>query len=167
MKKFLILSLIAFVFVCSTTQAQEPTPTSTPTPAEELAKVCKKITTLPNRGFIYKNSAPLRSGGIGTPLIGYRKEPTLIGNVSLNRSGAIIYSSNGSKLGRCPWTSAHGHAGGRYRCTMGTASLRKRAISRTGSPIVLFRLNGKSCAKVPDAGKCYGSSKGLCNTTIK
>lgn len=167
MKKLLTTLFIVALSVCSFAAAQDPTPTSTPTPEEQLAKVCKKVTTLPNGGYIYKNSAPLRSGGVGTPLIGYRKEPTLIGNTSLNRSGTIIYAANGSKVGRCPWSSAHGHAGGRYRCTMGTASLRKRAIARGDSATIYFRLTGKSCVKVPDAGKCYGSTKGLCKQTIK
>ncbi len=167
MKKILFLSSVFVALAANLAWAQEPTPT--PTNDELLAEVCTKITSLPNSKFIYKNSAPLRSGGVGTPLIGYRKEPTLIGNVGniLSKTAGIIYSSNGSRIGRCPWTSAHGHSGGRYRCTMGTASLRKRAISRTDSPTIYFKLTGKSCAKVPDAGKCYGSSKGLCNKTIK
>lgn len=132
-----------------------------------IGQVCKKVTTLPNGGYIYKNSAPLRSGGIGTPLIGYRNEPTLIMNGRTGSSGGTtIYDKAGKKIGSCPWASAHGHAGGRYRCTMNTASLRRSARKNTGSPEVYFKLRGNSCVKVPDAGRCYGSVKGRCNQLI-
>ena len=128
---------------------------------------CSSTTTLPNAGFIYKNSAPLRSGGVGTPLVGYRKEPTLIMNKRYTTSSTTIYDSQGTKIATCPWASAHGHAGGRFRCSMQTSSLRRTAVKNTGSAAIFFKLKGTQCAEVPDAGKCYGSVKGLCNQTIK
>lgn len=128
---------------------------------------CTKVETLPNGNFIYKNSAPLRAGGVGTPLIGYRKEPTLIMNKSYTRGSTTIYDSKGNKIGSCPWASAHGAAGGRFRCTMQTSALRRTAVKNTRSPVVYFSLNKTMCAEVPDAGRCYGSSKGLCGETIK
>lgn len=179
LSRIILVSVVLFGF-CSVAVAQETptpeaptaTPTSTPKPKKsKLEKVCgkiKKITSLPNRCYIYKNSAPNRAGGPGTPLIGYRQEPTLIGNCngSLSRSGTTIYSKKGKILGTCPFTSAHGHYG-RYRCTMPTAILRRMAVARTKKPEVYFSKGKKSCVKVPDAGKCYGSSKGLCNRVIK
>jgi len=134
--------------------------------ASDIA-ACTKVTTLPNGSFIYKNSAPLRSGGVGTPLVGYRKEPTLIMNTRLTSSSTVIYDSKGTKIGSCPWASAHGHAGGRFRCTMQTSALRRTAVKNTGSPVVYFKTKGTQCVEVPDAGKCYGSVKGLCNQIIK
>jgi hypothetical protein len=128
---------------------------------------CTKVETLPNGNFIYKNSAPLRAGGVGTPLVGYRKEPTLIMNKSYTRGSTTIYDSNGNKIGSCPWASAHGHAGGRFRCTMQTSALRRTAVKNTRSPKIYFTLNKTTCAEVPDSGRCYGSVKGLCNQTIK
>ena len=130
---------------------------------------CATATTLPNKDFIYKNSAPIRSGGPGTPLIGFRRQPTLIMNKSFTRSSTKVYDSQDNLLVSCPWADAHGHAGGRFRCTNSTAAMRRKAVKNTGSPTVYFvvKSNTKYCAKVPDAGKCYGSVKGECNITIK
>ena len=126
---------------------------------------CKKFMSLGS--FIYKNSAPLRRGGIGTPIVGFRREPTLICNTrSCSRRGTTIYDNRGTRIGGCPWTSAHGHVGGRFRCTMQTSSLR-RSATRAGTPAVFFTVSGSTCVKIPDAGRCYGSSKGLCNQTIR
>ncbi len=127
---------------------------------------CKKI-VVANGTFIYKNSAPLRAGGVGTRLIGYRKNPTLImeRNVSL-RGGVNILNERGKSIGRCPWSSAEGASGGRYRCTMETSSLRRAAVGSTGSASIYFPVRG-GCIKVPDAGRCYGSVKGLCTQMIR
>jgi len=128
---------------------------------------CSSTVVLPNSAYIYKNSAPLRSGGVGTPIVGFRREPTLIMNQNITRSGTVIYDSQGNRIGSCPWASAHGHSGGRFRCSMQTASLRRAAIRGTGSPKIFFRTRGTRCVEVPDAGRCYGSVKGLCNQLIK
>lgn len=133
-----------------------------------LAKSCPNISQVGSAsGTIYKNSAPLRSGGIGTPLIGYRKEPSLIMLRRYTTSGTSIYDSKGQKIGSCPWASAHDAAGGRFRCTMQTASLRKNAVKNTNNASIYFKVNSKTCVAVPDAGRCYGSFKGLCNQLIK
>ena len=133
-----------------------------------LKKVCPKTILVGSAsGTVYKNSAPLRSGGVGTPLIGYRKEPSLLMSRRYTTSGTSIYDSNGAKIGSCPWATAHGFAGGRFRCTMQTASLRGSAVRNTKKPNVFFKVNSKTCVEVPDAGRCYGSSKGLCNQLIK
>jgi hypothetical protein len=130
---------------------------------------CETVEKLPTRNLIYKSAAPLRRGGPGTPLVGFRKQPTLIMNKSYTRSGTRIYDSQDNLLTTCPWASANGHAGGRFRCTNSTITMRRRAIQNTGSPAVFFVTNPrtKSCAYVPDAGRCYGSVKGLCDRTIK
>lgn len=136
--------------------------------ARTLAQNCKAVQDVGSAsGTIYKQSAPIRTGGVGTALIGYRREPTLIYN-RRNFSGAFatIYDSQGNSLARCPHTSAHGHAG-RARCTAQTASIRRAAINRTGSPTIYFKASNRLCVKVPDAGRCVGSVKGLCTQLIK
>ena len=143
-------------------------PSAKATPAPTNSNICKKILSVQSRDFIYKNSAPLRSGGVGTPLIGYRNEPTLIMYKRFGSGGTTIYSKNYQKIGSCPWASAHGAAGGRFRCTMNTGGLRRSAVSKSrGSATILFTLPGKTCVSVPDAGRCYGSVKGRCNQLIK
>lgn len=129
-------------------------------------KACSKIEAV-NQGYIYKNSAPLRSGGPGTPLVGYRKEPTLImmKRLVLSRT-ATIYDQKGNNIGSCPWASAHDAPSGRYRCTMSTSGLRSAARRKTGSPRIFFKISSKLCVEIPDAGRCYGSNKGLCTQLI-
>lgn len=125
---------------------------------------CSTVTTLPNASFVYKNSAPVRNArGVMT---GLRYEPTLIMKKKVSAGSTTIFSSKGVKIGSCPKTSAHGFAGGRFRCTMQTAALRRSAV-KSGSPKVFFTLGGGQCAAVPDAGRCYGSVKGGCNRLIK
>jgi hypothetical protein len=130
---------------------------------------CTTVETLPSKNFIYKNAAPLRAGGPGTTLVGFRKQPTLIMNKSYTRGATKIYDSQDNLLATCPWAEAHGHAGGRFRCTNSTIAMKRRAIKNTGSPTVYFVVNPRTklCAEVPDSGKCYGSVKGLCTTNLK
>ncbi len=133
----------------------------------QIGKVCKSVLPVSGGGnFIYKNSAPLRAGGVGTRLVGYRNEPTLIMNRNFGRGSTTLYSSNGQKIGSCPWASAHGHAGGRFRCTMSTGNLRRAALGKSSKASVYFKLSGNRCVHVPDAGRCYGSVKGRCNQLI-
>jgi hypothetical protein len=135
--------------------------------AKSLDQICPKVQAAGSESStIYKQSAPLRAGGVGTELIGYRKEPTLIFN-KRNFSGGsqTIYDSSGKALGRCPVVSAHGHAG-RARCTMQTSSIRRAAIKNTRSPRIYFKISSRLCVSVPDAGRCVGSVKGLCGGLI-
>ena len=125
---------------------------------------CTTVYTLPNSLFIYKNSAPVRdASGV---MIGLRYEPTLIMKKVFPAGSTTIYSTSGARLGSCPKAQANGAAGGRMRCTMKTASLRRSAV-QSGGTAVFFTLGRGFCAKIPDAGKCYGSTKGACNTTVK
>lgn len=130
---------------------------------------CKVVLDVRNNGlFIYKNSAPVRSGPAhSSPIVGFRTEPTLIMNRVFSRSSITIYDVAGKKIGSCPWATADGHAGGRARCTMQTAALRRQAVKNTKSPTVLFKVSSTTCVSVPDAGRCYGSVKGLCNKVLK
>jgi len=162
MKKLSVL-LAAAVALCTTaTDSHART-------GRGVKKVCRKVVSVTDRSkFIYKNSAPLRAGGIGTRIVGFRREPTLIMNQNIsNRGTATIFDSTGAKIGSCPWASAHGHSGGRYRCTMNTGGLRRTALQKTRKPVGFFKINKSTCVEVPDLGKCYGSVKGLCNQIIR
>ena len=159
MKKFslVLCSTIASFVFASLAAAQTP-----------IAS-CTTVTKLPNKDFIYKNAAPMRTGGPGTPLTGFRKEPTLIMNKSLTRGSTKIFDSQDNLLATCPWAEAHGHKGGRFRCVNSTVAMKRKAIKNTGSPKVYFLVNARTkyCVEVPDSGRCYGSAKGLCNTNLK
>lgn len=159
-----ILSGLLFVGLLSSATAQTETPTPTPTafPPEGAT-----VITLPSRGLIYKNAAPERVGGPGTPLKGYRKEPTLIfSSLTNGRLGTTtIFDSEGTRLIRCPKASAHGFAG-RYRCTNSTPKMCGKARRNTGSKAVFFKVDTNRYVKVPNSGRCYGSTKGLCNQDI-
>jgi hypothetical protein len=162
----IITTMLIAVLVTAPFNAQAITRAQAVT--KTVAKQCPTILGVQDKGlFIYKNSAPIRSGGVGTPLIGFRDEPTLIMNRNVSSRGwTTIYDSKGNSLGRCPWADAHGHSGGRYRCTMNTRTLRRAAVKNTKSPLIYIRLTAKTCVSVPDAGKCYGSVKGKCNSTL-
>lgn len=135
-----------------------------------ISSVCSKIQDVGSASStIYKNSAPVRASSAHTaPIIGYRKEPTLIMGRNISSRGTKpVYDGKGKTIGSCPWASAIGFAGGRFRCTMQTSSLRRSAVRNTNSPTVYFKVSNSLCIKVGDAGKCYGSSKGLCNQILK
>ncbi len=131
------------------------------------ATPCSSVITLPNSKFIWKNSAPVR-GGRDEHIIGYRVQPTLImySAAMSSRGGTKIYDLAGNLIGTCPWASADGAAGGRFRCTMNTRNLRRAAIRNTKNPAVLIVYKGSACVKVPDAGRCFGSVKGPCNQLL-
>ena len=156
--RFLVLAILG-VFAIGQESAQAA-----------IGDQCSTIQTV-GGGNIYKNSAPVRANSnLTAPIIGFRREPTLIMTRNISTRGTVtIFDSRGTSIGRCPWATAHGTAGGRYRCTMQTSSLRRTAVRNTSSPTVYFKVNTRSklCIRIPDAGKCYGSVKGLCNQTLR
>lgn len=135
--------------------------------SRSIAQFCPNVLEVgpstPSR-TIYKAAAPLRTtSGPGGSIIGFRKEPTLIFNARNNwQKTFTIYDSAGTSIGRCPWATAIGHAGGRARCTMNTLALRRTAVRNTRSPNVYFLIRQNTCVKIPDPARCYGSVKGLC-----
>jgi hypothetical protein len=159
----IVVAVVALVSVLGVSNAQAQS-----VRARSLAQICPTSQDVGSQSStIYKQSAPLRSGGIGTSIVGFRREPTLIYN-KRNFSGSVatIYDSQGNSIARCPHTSAHGHAG-RARCTVQTSTVRRAAVRKTGSPTIYFKVSGRLCVKVADAGRCVGSVKGLCNQLIK
>lgn len=154
MKKYILAVFVVSILFASDVFA----------PKVAQAQCSKIVGVSPN---IYKQSAPLRRGGVGSPLIGYRKEPTWIDNRGVLPRGRInVYNIKNQILTTCPWASADGHKG-RARCTIQTAALRRRAIATSGSPAIRFQLKNRTCSQVPDAGRCVGSVKGLCDRLIK
>ena len=137
--------------------------------AKTLDQFCpKSLEVGKDSGTIYKNSAPVRANSsLTAPIVYFRREPTLIfGRRNFTGSSFTIYDGKGTSLGRCPYATAHG-AQGRARCTMQTTSVRRAAVKNTGSPTVYFKVSSNTCVKIPDAGACYGSVKGLCNQVLK
>lgn len=145
-------------------QGQEPI-----LPPTSGVKGCEQILQVEgNRDFIYKQSAPIRQAAAGSPITGFRQEPTLIMNVNISSKGRIpILDSNGDQIVSCPWATADGHRGGRARCTAKTPDVRRKAIANTGSPSILFKVNATQCVLVPDAGRCVNSTKGQCDRLIQ
>jgi hypothetical protein len=136
--------------------------------ATRALEVCPKIEKLSTSGYIYKNAAPLRSGGEGTPLIGYEEVPTLIMKKNVSFKGkASVYDLVGNQIARCPWKPATGFAGGRYKCANNTRKMRKKAVTAAGSAAGLFKINTNLCIQIEDLGRCYGSVKGKCNQLLK
>ena len=158
----LLLSSVMLPFVSAEAARRAPRQ------SRAISSVCTTVIRLPNAGFVYKNAAPLRAGGEGSRLIGFREEPTVIAKRSGFLAGSTrIFDSNGTVLGGCPKASATGFAG-RYRCSNNTRAMRRKAVKNTRSPAVYFTLSGtKRCLMVPEPGGCYGSNKGKCNTVIK
>lgn len=142
------------------------------TRARTIAQICPNVLEVgpssPSR-TIYKSAAPLRTtSGPGGAITGFRKEPTLIFNARNNwRRTFTIYDTQGKSLGRCPWATAIGHAGGRARCTVNTLRLRRQAVRNTRSPKVYFLIRRNTCVEIPDPARCYGSVKGLCPGPIR
>lgn len=156
--------LLASVMFFSTTLVQEVR-------ADRLfakqVKGCSRLVTV-GSGFVYKNSAPVRaSSAINSRIVGFRREPTLISKGPRLLRSVTVLDSEGNKIGRCPWSSAHDFRGGRYRCTMQTSALRRLALKNTKNPRIYFPITGKTCVEIPDAGACYGSVKGLCSQILK
>jgi hypothetical protein len=137
-------------------------------PPSTGVKGCDEILQItPDKNFIYKQSAPIRESAIGSPIIGFRQEPTLIMNEDISSKGQIpVLDSSGKQLFTCPWATATGHKGGRARCTVKTSDVRRKAIANTGSPSILFKVNPNQCVLVPDAGRCVNSVKGQCDRLI-
>ena len=162
------VALVCGLVLCGAVEsasAQSETPT--PSPTRSRFPGSATVIELPNADFIYKNAAPLRSGGIGTPLIGYREEPTLIFRKSSGgRLGTtLIYDAKGNRLSSCPRASAEGYAG-RYRCTNNTRGMCRQARQTGKSKAVFFKVDRNKYVKVPNSGICYGSDKGLCNREL-
>ena len=131
----------------------------------DLSKVCKNVQELgPNQ---YKNNSPIRAqnGNNASPITRFALNPTIIfirGNpAKLGRANVYDskgnYLTSGMKLG-CD-APGRGTCNARYKgsevAPNDTRSVRRKAIAKTRSPSIYWRVATNLCIRVPDAGKCY------------
>ena len=143
-----IVVAAAAIFIASTSHAQ-------------LSSVCPRVVSITTReaGALvqYKNNQVQRRGGVGTPLAGFLRQPTIIatqgrnpftlGRATIyNKSGRAVCSS-GPRLG-C--SKRRGECLARYKFNCGTTAVRK---ATTGGAYVKVASN--LCISIPNAGKCY------------
>lgn len=139
--------------------------------AQAAPTSCASSIDVTSNVFVYKNSAPIRAcSALTCPIVRFRADPTLLFKTRTYPGSCQILDKDGRNIARCPRQSAHDFSGGRCRCANAAGTLtrivRRAAVSKSGSPEIFFKM-GNKCVRVPDAGKCYGSTKGLCNTTLK
>lgn len=129
----------------------------------QLANVCPTIKSISDRSGLgvlvqYKNNQVQRTGGVGTPISFFKRNPTIIetqGRRTFKNSRATIYDKNGKAV--CTSTPrqgcsvARGECLGRYKFNCATSSVR-RATSNGGA---FIKVNSNLCVAVPNAGKCY------------
>lgn len=141
----------------------------------QLSKVCKKVVEVSNRkgaGALiqYKNHQVQRSGGVGSPITFFLRQPTIIATQGRNPftlRSATIYDrlgkrvcSSGPRLG-C--SVRRGECLARYKFNCNSTTLRKR--TQKGGAYV--RVSKDTCIRLPSAGRCYNVKvRGLCDGRI-
>jgi hypothetical protein len=128
----------------------------------QLSAVCPTVYNLNERSAIgaviqYKNNQVQRTGGVGTPLAGFLREPTIIATQGRNpfRLGrATIYNSKGnavcSSSARQGCSSSRGECLARYKFRCSTT-----AVRRATSDGAFVKVADNMCIRIPNAGKCY------------
>lgn len=132
-------------------------------PAEaQLSSVCPTVFNINERSGIgalvqYKNNQVQRTGGVGSPLAGFLRQPTIIATQGRNPfrlSRAAIYDSKGklicSSSARQGCASTRGECLARYKFPCSTTSIRR--ATRDGAFVKVAK---NMCVRVPNAGKCY------------
>lgn len=128
----------------------------------QLSAVCPTVFNINERSGIgaliqYKNNQVQRTGGVGTPLAGFLRQPTIISTQGRNPfrlSRATIYDSKGKAIctssGRQGCSVSRGECLARYKFPCSTTSIRR--ATREGA---FVKVAEKMCIRVPNAGKCY------------
>jgi hypothetical protein len=129
----------------------------------QLSEVCPTVYNLSERSSIgaliqYKNNQVQRTGGVGTPLAGFLREPTIIATQGRNPftlSRATIYDARGravcTSAPRLGCSITRGECLARYKFPCSTTSIR-RATLRQGAYV---KVAPNMCVRIPNAGKCY------------
>ncbi len=129
----------------------------------DLASVCPTIKSITNRSALgvtvqYKNNQVQRTGGVGTPITFFKRNPTIIetrGRRTFKNSRATIYDKDGKAIctsaPRQGCSVTRGECLGRYKFDCATSSVR-RATSNGGA---FIKVSSNLCVAVPNAGKCY------------
>ncbi len=128
----------------------------------QLSAVCPTVYNINERSSIgalvqYKNNQVQRTGGVGTPLAGFLRQPTIIATQGRNPfqlGSATIYDSKGkavcSSSARQGCSVSRGECLARYKFSCSTTSLRR--ATRDGA---FVKVAPNMCIRVPNAGKCY------------
>ena len=128
----------------------------------QLSAVCPTVYDINDRANIgavvqYKNNQVQRTGGVGTPLAGFLRQPTIIATQGRNpfRLGrATIYNSSGAAVctsgPRLGCASSRGECLARYKFNCGTTAVRRMT---NGGAFV--KVSNNMCIRIPNAGKCY------------
>jgi hypothetical protein len=128
----------------------------------QLSAVCPTVFNLNERSGIgaliqYKNNQVQRTGGVGTPLAGFLRQPTIIATQGRNPfrlSRATIYNSDGklvcSSGTRQGCSVARGECLARYKFPCSTTAVRR--ATRDGA---FVKVAENMCIRIPNAGKCY------------
>jgi hypothetical protein len=128
----------------------------------QLSEVCPTVFNLNERSSIgaliqYKNNQVQRTGGVGTPLAGFLRQPTIIatqGRSPFTLPRATIYNSAGNivcKSGpRQGCSASRGECLARYKFPCSTGRVRR--ATRGGA---FVKVAQNMCIRVPSAGKCY------------
>ncbi len=143
----------------------------------QLSKVCKNVQELGANQ--YKNNSPIRAqnGNNASPITRFALNPTIIfirGNPA-KLARANVYDSQGNyltsgvRLG-CD-APGRGTCNSRYKGSEvspnDTRSVRRKAVAKTRSPSIYWRVATNLCIRVPDAGKCYNVQvRGFCDGRI-
>ena len=128
----------------------------------QLSEVCPRVFNLNERSSIgalvqYKNNQVQRTGGVGTPLAGFLRQPTIIATqgrnpFQLNR--ATIYDSRGRAVctssPRQGCSATRGECLARYKFPCATTTVR-----RSTSEGAFVKVASNMCVRIPNAGKCY------------
>jgi hypothetical protein len=128
----------------------------------ELSEVCPTVYNLSERSSIgaliqYKNNQVQRTGGVGTSLAGFLRQPTIIATQGRNPfrlNRATIYNSKGKAVcssgPRLGCAASRGECLARYKFSCSTT-----AVRRATSEGAFVKVAPNMCIRVPNAGKCY------------
>ena len=128
----------------------------------QLTSVCPTVFNINERSGIgalvqYKNNQVQRSGGVGSPLAGFLRQPTIIATQGRNPfqlARAAIYNSRGklvcSSGPRMGCAASRGECLARYKFSCSTTAVRR--ATQLGA---FVKVAPNMCIRIPNAGKCY------------
>jgi hypothetical protein len=127
----------------------------------QLSKVCPRVVTVSSRAagslVQWKNNQVQRRGGVGSPLAGFLRQPTIIATQGRNPftlGRATIYNRNGRQVcssgPRLGCATRRGECLARYKFNCGTTAVRQ---ATPGGAYV--KVGPGLCINIPSAGRCY------------
>jgi hypothetical protein len=128
----------------------------------QLSSVCPTVYNVNERSSIgaliqYKNNQVQRTGGVGSSLTGFLRQPTIIATQGRNPfrlSRATIYDANGKVVcgsgPRLGCSATRGECLARYKFSCATTRIRR--ATRGGA---FVKVANNMCVRIPNAGKCY------------